>query len=106
MDLPAKTAGRIQSDQAFEAAALSRDGAFEVTTAYLISQLVEHNLGVAMLPSAYTPQLAGVTTIEIRDASPRRIRHLEPVRPHARGKRFLVLLDNPARDPRRSGSPG
>jgi DNA-binding transcriptional LysR family regulator len=71
VDLPAKTAGRIQSDQAFTAAGLTRDVAFEVTTAYLISQLVAYGLAVAMLPSAYTPQLTGVTTIEVTDAPAR-----------------------------------
>ena len=71
VDLPANTAGRAQSDQAFAAAGLSRDVAFEVTTAYLTSRLVEANLGVAMLPSAYVPQLTGVVTVEIADAPAR-----------------------------------
>ncbi|MGK5671739.1 LysR substrate-binding domain-containing protein [Micromonospora sp. URMC 106] len=71
VDLPARTAGRIQSDQAFEAAGLVRDVAFEVTTAYLMSRLVEEGLAVAMLPSAYVPQLTGVTTIQVMDAPAR-----------------------------------
>jgi DNA-binding transcriptional LysR family regulator len=71
VDLPARTAGRVQSDQAFEAAGLSREVAFEVTTAYLTSRLVERGLAVAMLPSAYAPQLTGVTTIEVIDAPAR-----------------------------------
>jgi DNA-binding transcriptional LysR family regulator len=97
VDLPAKTAGRIQSDQAFEAAGLSRDVAFEVTTAYLISRLVEHNLGVAMLPSAYAPQLTGVATVEVTDA-PARVEYVIWSRfdrtPAANA--FLALLDIPA----------
>jgi DNA-binding transcriptional LysR family regulator len=75
VDLPAGTAGRAQSDQAFSAAGLSRDVAFEVTTAYLTSRLVERRLGVAMLPSAYAPQLTGVTTIEVTDA-PARVEYI------------------------------
>ncbi|WP_212612576.1 LysR family transcriptional regulator [Pseudonocardia hierapolitana] len=71
VDLPANTAGRAQSDQAFAAAGLSRDVAFEVTTAYLIARLVGHGLGVAVLPAAYAPQLTGVTTIEVSDAPAR-----------------------------------
>jgi DNA-binding transcriptional LysR family regulator len=71
VDLPANTAGRAQSDQAFAAAGLSRDVAFEVTTAYLTSRLVEHQLGVALLPSAYAPRLTGVTTVEVTDAPAR-----------------------------------
>ena len=94
MDLPAKTAGRIQSDQAFAAAGLTRDVAFEVTTAYLISRLVEQGLAVAMLPSAYAPQLTGVTTVEVTDA-PARIEYVIWNRfdrtPAANA--FLALLD-------------
>jgi DNA-binding transcriptional LysR family regulator len=72
VDLPAKTAGRIQSDQAFEAAGLTRDVAFEVTTAYLIYPgWSKRGLAVAMLPSAYAPQLTGVTTIQVTDAPAR-----------------------------------
>jgi DNA-binding transcriptional LysR family regulator len=71
VDLPARTAGRVQSDQAFEAGGLTREVAFEVTTAYLTSRLVERGLAVAMLPSAYAPQLTGVKTIEVTDAPAR-----------------------------------
>jgi DNA-binding transcriptional LysR family regulator len=71
VDLPAETAGRAQSDQAFAAAGLSRDVAFEVTSAYLIARLVEQGLGVAMVPSAYAPQLTGVATIVVTDAPAR-----------------------------------
>ncbi len=75
VDLPHKTAGRIQSDLAFEAAGLTRDVAFEVTTAYLTARLVEEGLGVALLPSTFVPQLTGVTTIEVTDA-PARVEHV------------------------------
>lgn len=96
VDLPARTAGRIESDLAFAAAGLSREVAFEVTTAHLVSGLVEHGLGVAMLPSAYVPQLTGVTTIEVVDA-PARIEYViwsrDSRTPAA--KAFLDLLDIP-----------
>ncbi|MFH8369295.1 LysR family transcriptional regulator [Streptomyces sp. NPDC018031] len=72
VDLPAGTAGRAQSDLAFSAAGLSRDVAFEVTTVDpLMARLVGQGLAVAMLPSAYAPQLAGVATIEVTDAPTR-----------------------------------
>lgn len=94
VDLPARTAGRIQSDQAFTAAGLTRDVAFEVTTAYLMSRLVEQGLAVAMLPAAYAPQLTGVTTIEVTDA-PARVEYVIWSRfdrtPAANA--FLALLD-------------
>ncbi|MFJ6065448.1 LysR family transcriptional regulator [Streptomyces tendae] len=71
VDLPAKTAGRAQSDLAFAAAGLTRDVAFEVTNTHLLARLVGQGLGVAMLPSAYVAQLSGVTTLEVTDAPAR-----------------------------------
>ncbi len=69
IDLPAHTAGRAQSDEAFAAAGLNREVAFEVTTVDLMMvRLVKQGLGIVLLPSAYVPQLAGVVTIEIDDA--------------------------------------
>jgi DNA-binding transcriptional LysR family regulator len=71
VDLPAGTAGRAQTDQAFAAAGLERDVAFEVTSADYVDRLVGANLGVAMLPAAYVPQLTGVVTVEVSDAPAR-----------------------------------
>jgi DNA-binding transcriptional LysR family regulator len=68
VDFPAGGAGRAQSDQAFSAAGLSRDVAFEVSAADFMAQLVRRGLGIAMLPSAYVPHLAGVVTIPVTDA--------------------------------------
>lgn len=75
VDLPAKTAGRVQSDLAFSAAGLVRDVAFEVTNADFLARLVGQGLGVAMLPSAYAAQLGGVTTVEVIDA-PARVEYI------------------------------
>ncbi|MBB4913979.1 LysR family transcriptional regulator [Streptosporangium saharense] len=75
VDFPAGTAGRVQSDQAFAAAGLSRDVAFEVTTADYVTRLVGPGLAVSMLPSTYVPQLTGVVTIEVTDA-PNRIEYV------------------------------
>ncbi|WP_418955426.1 LysR family transcriptional regulator [Streptomyces tritici] len=72
VDLPAGTAGRLQSDQAFAAAGLRREVAFEVTTAdSLMARLVGEGLAVALLPSRYAPRLAGVTTVAVADAPER-----------------------------------
>jgi DNA-binding transcriptional LysR family regulator len=96
VDLPAQTAGRVQSDQAFAAAGLSRDVAFEVTNADFLARLVGKGLGIAMLPSAYVPQLSGVTTVEVTDA-PARVEYVVWSRadrtPAATA--FLALLDIP-----------
>lgn len=75
VDLPARTAGRAQSDLAFSAAGLTRDVAFEVTNADFLARLVGQGLGVALLPSAYVAQLSGVTTIEVIDA-PTRVEYI------------------------------
>jgi len=98
VDLPAKTAGRAQSDQAFSAAGLSRNVAFEVTTVdFMMARLVGQGLCVAMLPSAYVPQLTGVTTIEVADA-PARVEYViwsrDSRTPAATA--FLAILDIPA----------
>jgi DNA-binding transcriptional LysR family regulator len=75
VDFPAGSAGRIQSDQAFAAAGLHREVAFEVTGAEFLAGLINQGLGIAMLPSNYTPHLSGVVTIPITDA-PARVEHL------------------------------
>ncbi|MFD4195131.1 LysR family transcriptional regulator [Amycolatopsis thermoflava] len=75
VDFPEGSPGRTQSDQAFAAAGLARNVAFEVTTADLMAGLVREGLGVAMLPSTYAPALAGVATVPVTDA-PARIEHL------------------------------
>ncbi|MGA6152764.1 LysR family transcriptional regulator [Stenotrophomonas sp. NPDC087984] len=99
VDLPAGTAGRAQSDLAFEAAGLGRVVGFEVTSADFIARLVRPGLGVAMLPSAYVPHLAGVVTIEVADA-PARVEYVVWSRfsrtPAATA--FLAALDIPAAD--------
>lgn len=75
VDLPAKTAGRAQTDQAFHAAGLARDVAYEVTSADFMARLVEAGLGVSLFAASYAPQLKGVTTIEVTDA-PARIEYV------------------------------
>lgn len=96
VDLPAKTAGRAQSDQAFTSAGLSRDVAFEVTNADYLARLVGQGLGVAMLPSAYVAQLTGVTTIEVTDA-PARVEYViwGRVSSTPPATAFLSILDIP-----------
>ncbi|WUS97444.1 LysR family transcriptional regulator [Streptomyces sp. NBC_00708] len=75
VDFAAGTAGRAQTDQAFAAAGLVRDVAFEVTTADYVAGLVGPGLAVAMLPPAYAARLPGVVAIEVSDA-PVRVQHV------------------------------
>ncbi|NUS13466.1 MAG: LysR family transcriptional regulator [Streptomyces sp.] len=71
VELPAGTAGRAQAEQAFAAAGLDRDVAYEVSSAEFIPRLVGAGLGVALLPAAYGPHLSGVVTVEVTDAPAR-----------------------------------
>ncbi|MFI7242352.1 LysR family transcriptional regulator [Streptomyces qinglanensis] len=71
--------GRAQTDQAFAAAGLARDIAYEAGVAELITQLIARGLGIALLPSAFVrplvaddPQLALVPVVE----GPRRVEYL------------------------------
>ncbi|MFD5179045.1 LysR family transcriptional regulator [Nocardia sp. NPDC058379] len=100
VDLPAGTAGRSQSDLAFAAAGLTRDVAFEVTTADYIARLVGADLCVAMMPAAHAPQLTGVCVVEVTDA-PSRVEYVVWNRtgrsPAATA--FLAALDIPTAQP-------
>ncbi len=58
VDFVAGTPARAQSDQAFAAAGLVRDVAYEAGVVELITRLVARGLGVALLPSAYIRPLA------------------------------------------------
>uniref|UniRef100_UPI0015F0A7F0 LysR substrate-binding domain-containing protein n=1 Tax=Amycolatopsis pittospori TaxID=2749434 RepID=UPI0015F0A7F0 len=75
VDFPAGTAGRAQTDQAFAAAKMTREVAFEVTAADFMARLIHQGLGVALLPSNYVPNLSGVVSVPVTDA-PTRIEHL------------------------------
>ena len=58
VDFVAGTPARAQSDQAFAAAGLVRDVAYEAGVVELITRLVARGLGVALLPSAFIRPLA------------------------------------------------
>ncbi|MET8700880.1 LysR family transcriptional regulator [Kitasatospora sp. NPDC004723] len=95
VDLPAKTAGRAQSDLAFAAAGLTREVAFEVTNADYLARLVGAGLGVALLPPSYVAGLTtGMVTVEVTDA-PARAEYVVWGRenPHPAAAAFLELLD-------------
>jgi DNA-binding transcriptional LysR family regulator len=97
VDFPAGSPGRAQSDEAFAAAGITRDVAFEVTAADFMADLIRQGLGVAMLPSTYVPRLTGVATVPVTDA-PARIEHLVWSRstPTPAAAAFLTALDVPA----------
>ncbi len=94
VDFPAGTAGRAQSDLAFAAAGLERDVAFEVSAVDLMTWLVRRGLGVAMLPSAFVPQLEGVATVPVADG-PERVEHVvwSSLGPSPAATAFLQAID-------------
>ena len=97
VDLPAGTAARLQTDEAFEAAGLVRDVAYEVTTADYTARLVAPGLAIALVPRAWAPSLAGVTIVPVVDA-PQRVEYAiwgrETRTPAAAA--FLEILKIPA----------
>ncbi|GHE86567.1 LysR family transcriptional regulator [Streptomyces spiralis] len=58
VDFVAGTPARAQSDQAFAAAGLAREVAYETGVVELITRLIARGLGVALLPSAFIRPLA------------------------------------------------
>ncbi len=75
VDFPAGSPGREQADQAFQAAGLTRDVAFEVADVQLMAALIREGLGVALLPSSFAPALTGLTAVRV-DSAPVRSEHL------------------------------
>ncbi|WP_112470282.1 LysR family transcriptional regulator [Streptomyces triticisoli] len=79
VDFASGTPGRAQSDQAFAAAGLTRDVAYEAGVVELITRLIARGLGVALLPSAFIRPLAaddpGLALVPVVDG-PHRIEYL------------------------------
>ncbi|HEX5532698.1 MAG TPA: LysR family transcriptional regulator [Actinomycetales bacterium] len=75
VDFPAGTPGRAQSDQAFAAAELDRDVAYEVTSADLMLRIVAQGLAVALLPAPIAAAASGIQSVPITQG-PVRVEHL------------------------------
>lgn len=75
VDFPAGTAGRSQSDEAFAAAGIAREVAFEVSTPDFMARLIRLGLGIGMLPEAFVAQLPDLPVVRLSDA-PARMEHL------------------------------
>ncbi|MFJ5676322.1 LysR family transcriptional regulator [Streptomyces sp. NPDC093097] len=71
VDFAAGSAARRQRDEAFRAAGLSAEVAFEVTTVELLAELVRAGLGIGMVPEASARRLAGLRTVRVRPAPER-----------------------------------
>ncbi|MEU7985948.1 LysR family transcriptional regulator [Streptosporangium canum] len=75
VDFPPGTAARAQSDEAFAAAGVRREVAFEVTTVDFITRLIRQGLGIGMLPAAFVAELPDLPVLQLRDA-PARMEYL------------------------------
>ncbi|MBG0817788.1 LysR family transcriptional regulator [Planomonospora sp. ID82291] len=75
VDFPAGTAGRVQSDEAFAAAGVRREVAFEVSSPDFMARLIRQGLGIGMLPAAFAAGLPDLPVLRLRDA-PARMEHL------------------------------
>ncbi|MFI0454569.1 LysR family transcriptional regulator [Actinomadura sp. 6N118] len=75
VDFPAGSAGRVQSDEAFAAAGVRREVAFEISAPDFMARLIRQGLGIGMLPAAFVSNLPDLPTVRVRDA-PARIEHL------------------------------
>jgi DNA-binding transcriptional LysR family regulator len=75
VDFAAGSPGRAQSDQAFGAAGLARDVAYEVTAADVMTGIVRQGLAVGMLPATFVPGLREVVSVPVTDG-PRRVEYL------------------------------
>ncbi|MGK5628899.1 LysR family transcriptional regulator [Streptomyces sp. URMC 123] len=94
VDFAAGSAARAQSDQAFAAAGLRREVAFEVSGVELMVRMVRHGLGVALLPEAFTAELRGLRCVPVTNG-PVRVERLVWSRftPSPAASAFLSLLD-------------
>ncbi len=93
VDFAEGSAARAQSDEAFAAAGLRREVAFEVSGVELMLRMVRHGLGIALLPAAFTPELHGLRYVPITNG-PIRVEHLIWTRhtPSPAASAFLSLL--------------
>ncbi|MEW1752907.1 LysR family transcriptional regulator [Streptomyces angustmyceticus] len=71
VDFTAGSAARRQRDDAFRAAGLTAQVAFEVTTVEFLAKLVRAGLGVGTVPAAIAAELAGLHTVRLRPAPQR-----------------------------------
>jgi DNA-binding transcriptional LysR family regulator len=75
VDFPAGSPGRAQSDQAFGAAQLVRDVAFDVTALDLMLRIVRQGLAIALLPSAVAGGASRLAIVPVTNG-PRRVEYL------------------------------
>uniref|UniRef100_J2JYI1 LysR family transcriptional regulator n=1 Tax=Streptomyces auratus AGR0001 TaxID=1160718 RepID=J2JYI1_9ACTN len=71
VDFTAGSAARRQRDDAFRAAGLDSEVAFEVTTVEFLAKLVRAGLGIGMVPETIAAGLPGLHAVRVRPAPER-----------------------------------
>jgi DNA-binding transcriptional LysR family regulator len=99
VDFPPGTAARAQTDEAFAAAGVRREVAFEITAPDFMARLIRQGLAIGMLPAAFADELPGLLSIRLSDA-PARVEHLiwSRFRPSPAATAFLSTLGIAAGD--------
>jgi DNA-binding transcriptional LysR family regulator len=99
VDFPPGTAARAQTDEAFAAAGVRREVAFEITAPDFMARLIRQGLAIGMLPAAFAAELPGLLSIRLSDA-PARVEHLvwSRFRPSPAATAFLSALGVAADD--------
>jgi DNA-binding transcriptional LysR family regulator len=100
VDFPAGTAGRLQSDEAFAAAGVRREVAFELTAVDFMARMIREGLGIGMLPAAFVSEVPGLTVLAV-DKAPARVEYVvwSRFRPSPAAGAFLSALDVPHETP-------
>ncbi len=100
VDFADGSAARAQSDEAFAAAGLRREVAFEVSGVELMARMVRTGLGIALLPGAFADGLHEVRTVPVA-GGPVRVERLIWSRftPSPAASAFLALLGVGTREP-------
>lgn len=75
VDFPAGSGGRAQSDEAFAAAGVRREVAFEVMAVDFFARLIRQGLCIGLLPASVVSQFPDLCVVELLDP-PTRIEHL------------------------------
>lgn len=93
VDFADGSAARAQSDEAFAAAGLRREVAFEVSGVELMARMIRNGLGIALLPGAFADGLHDLRTVPVAHG-PVRVERLVWSRftPSPAAGAFLALL--------------
>ncbi len=100
VDFTAGSAARRQREEAFRAAGLTTEVAFEVTTVEFLAKLVRAGLGIGMVPQAFASELTGLSVVRVHSA-PARVERVvwNRLGPSPAAAAFLAALGVDPSDP-------